>query len=184
MCNQMLGRYYSSLLLTFRNVGITRKKQEKQDCVREIMMEECRGLMSGVWAGSSPGHESANPGPSALCNEETNNRVGHCAPGFTDEQNHGGLEGIDLQSRAETNWSLKHTQAQNSLSFTLYLSSNTLPERCRAGRFAERRPWRWQPPPWERHRWRNTAYCIMTTCGPAPSVKTETARERGWNVMR
>lgn len=48
---------------------------------------------------SLPRHESANLGPSALCNEEPNNGVGHCAPGFTDEQHHGGLEGCDLHNR-------------------------------------------------------------------------------------
>lgn len=58
-----------------------------------------------VWAGGSPGHESANLGPSALCNEEANNRVGHCTPGFTYEQHHGRLEGVDLQSRTGTDWS-------------------------------------------------------------------------------
>lgn len=47
---------------------------------------------------SLPRHESANLGPSALCDEEPDNRVGHCTPGFTDEQHHGGLEGCDLHS--------------------------------------------------------------------------------------
>lgn len=53
-------------------------------------------------ARNSPGHESANLGPSALCNEKTDNRVSHCTPGFTSEQHHGGLEGVDLQSRTAT----------------------------------------------------------------------------------
>lgn len=57
------------------------------------MVEE----IQGGFLQSSPGHESANLGPSALCNEETDNRVSHCAPGFTDEEHHGGLKGVNLQ---------------------------------------------------------------------------------------
>lgn len=63
--------------------------------------------------------------------------------------------------------------------FSLSTLLNTLPERCRAGRSAGRRPWRWQPPPWALRRWRNTACCITSTCGPAQSVKTEVTREKG-----
>lgn len=59
---------------------------------------------SSLHSVSSPGHESANLGPSAFCNEETHNRVGHCTPSFTDEQHHGGLEGVNLWSAARTDF--------------------------------------------------------------------------------
>lgn len=49
-----------------------------------------------------PRHESADLGPSGLGNEEAHNRVGHGAPGFTDEQHHGGLEGVDLRGTTTT----------------------------------------------------------------------------------
>ena len=61
------------------------------------MMEEFTSFTGGREL--SPGHESANLGPSALCNEESDNRVCDCTPGFTNEQHHGRLEGVDLQSR-------------------------------------------------------------------------------------
>lgn len=48
-----------------------------------------------------PGHESPNLGPFTLCNEEANNRVSDSTPGFTDEENHGGLNSIDLQRGTE-----------------------------------------------------------------------------------
>lgn len=51
----------------------------------------------------SPGHQAADLSPSALCNEETNDRVGHSAPGFTNEQNHGGLDSIDLERKGNNN---------------------------------------------------------------------------------
>lgn len=61
--------------------------------------------------------------------------------------------------------------ATHTLSHTLSLSLNTLPGQHRAGRFAGRRLWRWQPPPWVRRQWRNTTYCIMATSGSSRSVK-------------
>lgn len=53
--------------------------------------------MAYIFISVSPGHQSADLGPSALCNEETNDGVGHGAPGFTDEQHHGGLDSVDLE---------------------------------------------------------------------------------------
>lgn len=50
----------------------------------------------------SPGHESPDPGPSALGDEEANNRVGHGAPGLTDEEHHGGLNGVNLQRNSHS----------------------------------------------------------------------------------
>lgn len=64
-----------------------------------------------------------------------------------------------------------HIPEPHTSSFSL--SSSTLPERYQAGRFAGRKPWRWQPPPWARRRWRNTLYCIMSTSGPTRSVQIE-----------
>lgn len=52
----------------------------------------------------SPGHESSNPGPFAFCDEETDHRIGHSTPDFTDEQHHGGLEGVNLWSATGTRW--------------------------------------------------------------------------------
>lgn len=46
---------------------------------------------------ASPGHESAYPGPLALGDEEADNRVGHGSPCLPYEQNHGGLERVDLR---------------------------------------------------------------------------------------
>lgn len=129
------------------------------------------------WTGVSPGHESANLGPSALCNEKSDNGVSHCTPGFTNEQHHGGLDSVDLERWEGNKDKSKYIERiQKIHMFSLLLScltSAALPERCRAGRFAGRRPWRWRPPPWALRRWRSTACCIATTSGPARSVETE-----------
>lgn len=82
------------------------------------------GVSFIVWAGSSPGHESANLGPSTLRNEESDNGVCHCPPGFTNEQHHGGLEGVDLQSGTGTGWSLKK-HARRKVSHLLTHRSHT-----------------------------------------------------------
>lgn len=120
-------------------------------------------------AGSSPGHESANLGPSALRDEEADHRIRHCTPGFTDEQHHGRLEGVDLGSRT----------GLRTRKMKVYTHSDRLcrhlPERHRAGRFAGRRPWHWRRPPWALRRWRNTAYCLMSASGSGRSART---RER------
>lgn len=132
---------------------------------------------------SSPGHESANLGPSALHNEESNNRVCYCTPNFANEEHHGGLEGVDLQSRTETDLNLKTLAGPNyffiyTRSYTLSPTFPSLPGRHQAGRFAGRRLWHWQPPPWVRHQWQNTTYCITTASGSRRSVKKKVTRER------
>ena len=96
---------------------------------REILSFVISGMSAPVrktivWAGSSPWHKSANLGPPALCNAEANNRIGHCSPDFTCEQHHGGLEGIDLQSKTGTDWTFPFNRMwePNTLFISLRLS--------------------------------------------------------------
>lgn len=65
-----------------------------------------------------PGHESPNLGPSTLCNEEANDRVSHCTPGFTDEEYHGGLNSIDLQREERQNAAVIHSTGTRFKPFT------------------------------------------------------------------
>lgn len=127
----------------------------------------------------SPGHESSNPGPFAFCDEETDHRIGHSTPDFTDEQHHGGLEGVNLRSATGTRW---NSQAHISIPahfFHLWKSLPVrLPEQRRAGRFAGRILWRWQPLPWARRRWQNTICCIATTSGSGRSGQTDVRRDK------
>lgn len=128
-----------------------------------------------------PGHESPNLGPSTFCNEEANNGVSHCTPGFTDEEYHGGLNGINLQ-RGTAKALLLLTAREHLSNTSLSLSLDALPGQHRAGRFAERKPWHWQPPPSARRRWQSRVCCIVTVSYPARSVRMRVAEGVGVNV--
>lgn len=124
-----------------------------------------------------PRHESPNLGPSALCNEEANDGVSDCTPGFTDEEYHGGLNSVDLQRGTAINSSgtcFKHVTLIDLECFTWATSSRQI---CRKKAVALAATSFGTPPMAKQSLLHNDSFCPSSVCGD------EGVTEGGVNVV-